>query len=172
MNNNVFEIFWSDLTPECQARLLDFLGGENGNYDVFPIATIAAPEFDADPIAVCTCGSCDSYDGDARYGECHHIGGWVNSDTFEPECNSCSDGSAIWAILDGNTEVRITSAPFILIKKDQSAKDIVDFIRSVPPEDQPDVGLDFLYNELQAFLDANELDDFGSVKLELRSIKP
>ncbi len=35
-----FEIFWDDLTPEAQKRLYEFLGGENGNYDVFPIATI------------------------------------------------------------------------------------------------------------------------------------
>lgn len=35
-----FEIFWNDLTEECQKRLYDFLGGENGNYDVFPIATL------------------------------------------------------------------------------------------------------------------------------------
>ena len=30
-----FEIFWNDLTEECQKRLYDFLDGENGNYDVF-----------------------------------------------------------------------------------------------------------------------------------------
>lgn len=37
---NTFEIYWNDLTPECQARLFEFLGGENGNYDVFPIVTL------------------------------------------------------------------------------------------------------------------------------------
>jgi len=35
-----FEIYWSDLTEECQKRLYEFLGNENGNYDVFPFATL------------------------------------------------------------------------------------------------------------------------------------
>ena len=35
-----FEIYWKDLSLETQQRLFDFLGGENGNYDVFPIATL------------------------------------------------------------------------------------------------------------------------------------
>ena len=35
-----FEFYWQDLTPECQERLKAFLGGENGNYDVFPFATL------------------------------------------------------------------------------------------------------------------------------------
>lgn len=35
-----FKIYWDDLTEECKARLLDFLGSENGNYDVFPLATL------------------------------------------------------------------------------------------------------------------------------------
>ena len=35
-----FEFYWQDLTPECQERLLIFLGGENGNYDVYPFATL------------------------------------------------------------------------------------------------------------------------------------
>ena len=39
-----FEIFWDDLTPEAQQRLYEFLGGENGNYDVFPIATLEVEE--------------------------------------------------------------------------------------------------------------------------------
>ena len=39
-----FEIFWQDLTPECQERLYKFLGGENGNYDVFPIAVLETEE--------------------------------------------------------------------------------------------------------------------------------
>ena len=34
-----FEIYWEDLTPECQKRLTEFIG-DNGNYDVFPIATV------------------------------------------------------------------------------------------------------------------------------------
>lgn len=39
-NPDTMEIFLSDLTPECQQRLIEFLGGDNGNYDVFPIVTI------------------------------------------------------------------------------------------------------------------------------------
>ena len=35
-----FEFYWNDLTEECQKRLFEFLGGENGNYDVFPLATL------------------------------------------------------------------------------------------------------------------------------------
>ena len=35
-----FEFFWDDLTEECQKRLYKFLGGENGNYDVIPFATL------------------------------------------------------------------------------------------------------------------------------------
>ena len=35
----VFEIYIHDLTEEAQARLIEFLG-DNGNYDVFPIAEI------------------------------------------------------------------------------------------------------------------------------------
>ena len=33
------EIYWKDLTREKQQELLNALG-DNGNYDVFPIATI------------------------------------------------------------------------------------------------------------------------------------
>lgn len=35
-----FEIFLGDLNQECQKRLLEFLDGDNGNYDVFPLATL------------------------------------------------------------------------------------------------------------------------------------
>lgn len=35
-----FEFYWGDLTEECQKRLYDFLGGENGNYDYFPFAML------------------------------------------------------------------------------------------------------------------------------------
>ncbi len=35
-----FPIYFQDLTEDCQKRLYDFLGGENGNYDVFPICTL------------------------------------------------------------------------------------------------------------------------------------
>lgn len=34
----MIEIYWSDLTKEKQQEILDVLG-ENGNYDVFPIAS-------------------------------------------------------------------------------------------------------------------------------------
>ena len=33
------EIYWDDLTESKQKEILDALG-DNGNYDVFPIATI------------------------------------------------------------------------------------------------------------------------------------
>ncbi|MBO4309056.1 MAG: hypothetical protein J5885_04410 [Clostridia bacterium] len=39
----IVEIYWQDLTKEKQAELLAVLG-ENGNYDVFPIATIEIEE--------------------------------------------------------------------------------------------------------------------------------
>lgn len=34
------EIYWDDLTTEKQQEILDVLG-ENGNYDIIPIATIS-----------------------------------------------------------------------------------------------------------------------------------
>jgi len=33
------ELFWDDLCPETQKELFGLMG-ENGNYDVFPIASI------------------------------------------------------------------------------------------------------------------------------------
>ena len=36
---NEIEIYFGDLTPEKQQEILDALG-DNGNYDVFPLATI------------------------------------------------------------------------------------------------------------------------------------
>lgn len=39
------EIFWDDLTTQKQNEILEALG-ENGNYDVIPIATIYIPEED------------------------------------------------------------------------------------------------------------------------------
>lgn len=39
-----FEIYWDDLTQECQERLYDFLGGSNGNYDVIPLAEFEEEE--------------------------------------------------------------------------------------------------------------------------------
>ena len=34
------EIYWNDLTPEKQQEILEALGGEDGNYDMFPIVTL------------------------------------------------------------------------------------------------------------------------------------
>ena len=34
------EIYWNDLIPEKQQELFEALGGEDGNYDVFPIVTL------------------------------------------------------------------------------------------------------------------------------------
>ena len=34
------EIYWNDLTSEKQQEILEALGGEDGNYDVFPIVTL------------------------------------------------------------------------------------------------------------------------------------
>ena len=39
-----FEIYWDDLTKDAQERLFAFLGGENGNYDVIPLAEIEIEE--------------------------------------------------------------------------------------------------------------------------------
>lgn len=41
-----FEIYFQDLTPDKQQKLFEFLGGENGNYDVIPLATLE--EYDED----------------------------------------------------------------------------------------------------------------------------
>lgn len=35
-----FEIYFQDLTPDKQQELIGFLGGDNGNYDVIPLATL------------------------------------------------------------------------------------------------------------------------------------
>ena len=53
-----FEVYWGDLTPEAQGRLFDFLGGENGNYDFFPFATLEIEDEVEE-----TCGSCKYFDG-------------------------------------------------------------------------------------------------------------
>ena len=39
-----FDFYWNDLTKECQKKLFEFLGGENGNYDVSPFATLEVEE--------------------------------------------------------------------------------------------------------------------------------
>lgn len=41
-----FEIYFQDLTPDKQQELFEFLSGENGNYDVIPLATLE--EYDED----------------------------------------------------------------------------------------------------------------------------
>lgn len=46
MENNI-EIFFDDLTPEKQAEILTMLGN-NGNFDVFPIAVIPIGEDEPD----------------------------------------------------------------------------------------------------------------------------
>ena len=43
----MIEIYWSDLTIEKQEEILEAFG-ENGHFDVFPIATIPEPEMDGD----------------------------------------------------------------------------------------------------------------------------
>lgn len=43
----MIEIYWQDLTEEKQQEILNKLG-ENGNYDVFPIAQI--PEFEGEEL--------------------------------------------------------------------------------------------------------------------------
>lgn len=44
---HMIEIYWSDLTKEKQEEILEAFG-ENGNFDVFPIASIPEPEMDGD----------------------------------------------------------------------------------------------------------------------------
>lgn len=39
------EIYWDDLTPDKQQEILDALG-DNGNYDVIPLAIIEFEEED------------------------------------------------------------------------------------------------------------------------------
>ena len=41
-----FEFFWDDLTPECQKRFAEFLGGDNGNYDYFPFCVFEVEDED------------------------------------------------------------------------------------------------------------------------------
>ena len=40
MKMKKYEIYWNDLTEETQKELYKFLGNENGNYDIFPLAVI------------------------------------------------------------------------------------------------------------------------------------
>ena len=39
-DTNKFDFYWDDLTDECKVRLENFLGGENGNYDIMPFASL------------------------------------------------------------------------------------------------------------------------------------
>ena len=42
------EIYWDDLTSEKQQEIFEALGGEDGNYDVFPIVTLEFKDKKAD----------------------------------------------------------------------------------------------------------------------------
>ena len=55
-----FKFYWSDLTKECQKQLFEFLGGENGNYDVFPFAELEV-EDDEDGKDYDVCISVEGY---------------------------------------------------------------------------------------------------------------
>lgn len=46
VDGSSFEIYLDDLTEKAQSELIDFLGGDNGNYDVIPLATIYNDEMD------------------------------------------------------------------------------------------------------------------------------
>jgi len=45
------EIYWDDLTPEKQEELLEVLG-DNGNYDVIPIAVIEYEEAETEDMTI------------------------------------------------------------------------------------------------------------------------
>lgn len=47
-STKTFEIYWNDLTETCQNSLLEFLGGDNGNYDVYPLVVLENPEDEGD----------------------------------------------------------------------------------------------------------------------------
>ncbi|MDY5338674.1 MAG: hypothetical protein SPG83_03900 [Intestinimonas sp.] len=58
----MFEIYFSDLTPEAQERLLASCGlssAAEGNYDVFPIADIPTPEMDRESAGTSENGVCN-----------------------------------------------------------------------------------------------------------------
>jgi hypothetical protein len=38
-NRKVVQLYWDDLSPSAKERLLELLG-ENGNFDVFPLAEL------------------------------------------------------------------------------------------------------------------------------------
>ncbi len=84
----VFEIYWGDLTQEAQGRLWDFLGGENGNYDYFPLATL---EIEAEDNTETRCADCAYLieDDDGRW-ICDDCGRDIH-DIPDDEC-SCEQG--------------------------------------------------------------------------------
>lgn len=58
----MFEIYFSDLTPEAQERFLASCGLSNaaeGNYDVFPITAIPTPEMDRESAGTSENGACN-----------------------------------------------------------------------------------------------------------------
>ena len=65
----MIEIYWSDLTKEKQQEILDVLG-ENGNYDVFPIASIPDPELSLIHISPSRPASCRSATSDRACARC------------------------------------------------------------------------------------------------------
>ena len=46
--SKVFEIFFDDLNDDTKKQLVEFLGGENGNYDVIPLTRIELDEEEED----------------------------------------------------------------------------------------------------------------------------
>ena len=44
-----FEIYLQDLNVEKQKELIELLGGENGNYDIYPIATLEFEDEEGEP---------------------------------------------------------------------------------------------------------------------------
>ena len=40
MNNNSFKIYIDDLKDNVKKELIEYLGGENGNYDVIPLIEV------------------------------------------------------------------------------------------------------------------------------------
>ena len=58
----MFEIYFSDLTPEAQERFLASCGlssAAEGNYDVFPITAIPTPEMDRESAGTSENGACN-----------------------------------------------------------------------------------------------------------------
>ena len=58
----MFEIYFSDLTPEAQERFLASCGlssAAEGNYDVFPITAISTLEMDRESAGTSENGACN-----------------------------------------------------------------------------------------------------------------